>query len=85
MVVYRKSTYRLGGGQIAANFYLVRRLSRPGGIYFLLLFIYLFTCNDSFQTNHLIIYRTDLRQICRVVAVDDRSEIIFFGRLYPQN
>ena len=51
----------------------------------LLLFIYLLTCNDSFQTNHLIIYRTDLRQICRVVAVDDRSEIIFFGRLYPQN
>jgi len=48
-----------------------------GGLYVLLPFL-IFT--DSFQTNYLNIYRTDPRQICRVVrtvAVDDQFEISF--------
>ena len=37
--------------------------------------------SDFCQTNYLNIYRTDLRKICRIVrtlAVDERSEVIFF-------
>jgi len=42
------------------------------------LYIYLFICNDSSQTNYLKIYRTDHRQmfmVRRIVAVDDQSKI----------
>ena len=54
--------------------------STCGGLYVFLLFIF----NDFCQTNYLNIYRTDLRQIYRVVrsmAVDDQSESSFFRSL----
>jgi len=41
---------------------------------------HLFILNDFCQTNYLNIYRTGLHQIyriCRIMAVDERSEVSF--------
>ena len=55
---------------------------RRGGLVFCCCFKIYFS--DFCQTNYLNIYRTDLRKICRIVrtlAVDERSEVIFFRSL----
>jgi len=55
-------------------------LARPAAIYNLHALPLLLIFNGSCQTNSINIYRTDLRELCRVgrtMAADNQSEISF--------
>jgi len=60
------------------------RLSKLGGLYVPLLFLIIHIFNDSFQTNYLNIYQTDICQMCRVgriVASSKMTYIVSSGAL----